>query len=186
MKTKQILSDIKDYFVYDVWDPIRRKWNSFIWFFKNVKIFWKTLIQFRDWDFQYCVDLFIVGLERLAKRIENGNEEERSSNKKVRAIHKLIHELQRDVWEEAYEKFEKEEVHNQMCELQQVEDQLEEQRFNNVMRILHGRREKLNEEYREAIKQWETEHPDKQATSDDLYDIWVELFDGTGYDGWWE
>lgn len=179
------LSSVVDFFDYNIWRPVKEAYLNMVWFFRNVKTFWKTLIHFRNWDYQYCVDLFIVGLTQLADCIENGCEDKRSSKKKAASIRKLIAELQRDVWDEACKKYHAGEIPESDIFL--TEDKLGDERFDNAVRLIRGQNEKqLAKKQEEAINKWKLEHPGEQINRDVTYSIYVDLFDGSGYKGWWE
>lgn len=160
-KLKDLMWDIR-YYVYTVPKDYYYKVK---WFFSNLKRFWTTLWEYRTWDYAYSFILFADSLEWLATQIENGLEEERSVKKKVAAIKELA-SLIRDLIDENdfglnYDDFRNVEEFNK--EYIKKRDEC----LNKIHRIIKG-----------------------QDQCDTLrfenYDEWVEKFDGTGYEGWWE
>lgn len=183
-KLKKWGESIGDFFYYDVWVPVKDVWYDTQWFFMNLKTFWKTLWHYRDWDYEYIVDILIVLFNKLASRIEQGNEEHISASKKVAAIRSLVRELERDVDEETSLLEEKSIITR--FEWGIAYDKIQKERLRNIFRLIEGQDDdEFREKYLAAQEKWKTEHG-KEPNSNELYDIWVELFDGSGIGGWWE
>ena len=102
-KLKDRFEQIGDFFYYDLWVPITDIWYNTCWIFINIRTFWGTLWNYRDWDFAYIRDVNIILLAKLANRIENGIEDERSAKKKVAKIRELIELLKHDIYDETTE-----------------------------------------------------------------------------------
>lgn len=184
-KLKQTWENVVDFFKYDICDPTRMFFNRLWWFFHNLRVFWKTLCNFRDWDYQYVIDLFITGLIELQARIENGNEERLSASKKVQAIRKLISELRRNIFYET--------SHMQdagtigMKDLSKTYNQLNKERYERIFAIIVGQDpEEFDKQCQEAIQRWKDEHNGIEPDHEQFYIIRTELFDGSGIEGWWE
>lgn len=191
-KIKEIWEEISDFFEYTIWDNLEIGWYNLTWFFHNIKLFWKTLWEYRDWGHQYAVDVYIVCLEQLAKRIENGFEESRSASKKVQKIHELIEllkvdtdDLYTETWNNGIKNGEDPEKLRDKCQTLTWEHK------KKIFRLLSGQDpKKFNKKYKEAVEKFKKENSDKDCKpnlrSDDTYDIWVNLFDGSGAESWWE
>lgn len=166
-KFKKILKDLWfNIKFYCIWKP--EDWYYNIkWFFKNLWRFKRILWEYRTWDFSYCNNLFANSLDWLADQIKNGHEEVRSANKKVSAIKELASLIRRLTDDDDFG--------------------LEEPFINKEISIdeydkrrKHTRKEYLDRIYRIIYGQ-ENEKYDKTD-----YNKWVENFDGTGYEGWWD
>ena len=158
-KLKDLMWDIR-YYIYRVPKDYYYKVK---WFFSNLKRFWTTLWEYRTWDYAYSFVLFADSLEWLATQIENGPEDERSVKKKVTAIRELV-SLIRDLVDEDdfglnYSDF------RDVAEFNKEYIRIKDEHLNRIYQILRGQNYELHFED---------------------YDEWVEKFDGTGYEGWWE
>lgn len=183
-KLKDWFEPIGDFFYYDVWTPVKDAWYNTKWFFKNIKTFWKTLLHYRDWDYKYVVDILIVLFDKLANRIEQGFEESKSASKKVKAIRSLVYELKRDVDEETSLLEEKGIITR--FEWGLTYDKLQQERLRKIFRLIEGQKDdEFREKYLAVQEKWKNEHG-REPNSNELYDIWVELFDGSGIEGWLE
>lgn len=61
-----------NYFIKDLWYDYPHVWiNNLKYIFKNLKFFWTHIINMRDWDSSYQLDLFCDSLEYLAKGLKN-------------------------------------------------------------------------------------------------------------------
>lgn len=188
----KFLEKITDFFEYTIWYNLKTGWYNLTWFFHNIKVFWKTLWDYRDWDHQYAIDAYIVCLEQLANRIENGFEEKRSASKKVQKIHELIELLKIDIedvitetWNSGIDKGEDHEKLYDKCQKIPIEHK------KKILRILEGQDpKKFEKKYQEELEKFKKEHPEKDSKFyhgvGDNYDIWVNLFDGSGVESWWE
>ena len=111
--------------------------------------------------------MFIESLKGLCGCIENGNEDRRSANKKVKAIKELITLLERISADDDF---------GLMSELSKDNDNSYEHYDDEYKR---RRNETLDRIFR--IIKGENKGIDVRN-----YDEWLKSFDGTGYDGWWD
>ena len=185
-KVKQFFSAVGDFFYFNVWTTLKDKYYDTTWFFHNLKTFWKTLCDFRDWDYEYIIDVYVTCLEQLAKSIINGPEEKRSANKKVAMIREVIRLLKADVDEEYLKKYE-EQLKNNEITYTQVFNEANTQRRKNLQaafNIIIGQDpEKFDKKYQNAITKWTKKHNNQKP---DRYEIWLDLYDGSGIENWWE
>lgn len=158
-KLKDLMWDIR-YYVYTV--P-KDHYYRVKWFFSNLKRFWVTLWEYRTYDYAYNFILFADSLEWLATQIENGVEEERSATKKAKAIRELVFLLRNlvDDFEINIQDY------RNICECNEAYLEKRNECLNRIHQIIKGQDES------------------NTLRSED-YDDWVEKFDGTGYEGWWE
>ena len=139
-------------------------------FIKNLWRFRKILWNHRTWDWAYCINLFADSLEWLSKDIEKGPEEERARIKKINAIKELIILLRHMTDDSEYNTFEEktlEEIHSMTTEDFKKKDKLYKENREITLNRIH-----------EIIKG--QSHPVEPN-----YNKWVEQFDGTGIEGWW-
>lgn len=184
-KLKQMWKNVVDFFKYNICAPIRTFFHCLWWFFHNLRVFWKILCNFRDYDFQYVVDLFITGLVELQTRIENGNEERLSASKKVQAIRKLISELRRNLFYETSRMQDAGTIG--MKDWSKTYNQLSKERYERIFAIIAGQDpEEFDKQYQETIQRWKDEHNGTEPDHEQCYIIRTELFDGSGIEGWWE
>jgi hypothetical protein len=95
MKTKMryFLLDLE----YYCWDVPRDFFSNIKWFFKNLWNFRKVLVDYRPWDYCYCIDSFSTALEQMRDYIYNhGNEEDEERLKKVEQMEELLYLLDYD------------------------------------------------------------------------------------------
>lgn len=183
----RVWEEITDFFEYTIWDNLKTTWYNLEWFFHNLKVFWKTLWNYRDWDYEYLIDVNTVCLTQLANRIERGDEDPRSASKKVEKIRELVTLLNRDIEDEFLTKYEKQIEKGEMT-YQQVFDEAEIEKRKNakaMFRIVLGQDpEKFRKKYDEALEKHAKENP--EFGKDNFYEVWSQLFDGTGIESWWE
>lgn len=163
----KLLRKISDNISYYCWDKPKTWYYDLKWFFSNFWRFRKQLWNYRTWDFTFCNDMFIESLKGLSGCIENGNEERRSANKKVKAIKELIALLERISADDDF---------GLMDELTKDKDNPYEHYNEEYKR---RRDETLDQIFR--IIKGESKDIDVRN-----YDEWLMSFDGTGYDGWWD
>lgn len=179
------LSKISDFFKYTIWDNTQMFFYNVQWFFHNLKVFRKTLWKWRDWDHEYTKDLYVVCLKEIAKAIKNGVEEDRSANKKVNKINELIQLLETDIEEITYKEI-KEGRKNGVKEenlLQEMRKKQEEHK-NKILNIIKGQdNEDFQKKYDEIANEMKKQHPEKEI---DSYEVWVQTFDGSGVEYWWD
>ena len=159
----KLFDDLKYYFVTVPKDY----YNEICWFFRNLKFFWKTLWEYRSWDYSYCIDLFANSLERLGKSIEEGSEERRSAIKKVNAINELVMLLRHTIDDTDYNLYNDD--HLEITNVKKYDAEYRKRReivFKRIYEIIHG----------QSLKGIDMSN----------YDEWVEKFDGTGIEGWWD
>lgn len=180
---KRWYEKIKDFFVYSIGLNVRDWWNSIKWYFSNLKRFQPVIKSWRYWDYQYQVDLFVFGLKQLADAIDRyGHEEDVSRKKKVAAIKSLITEMERDYQEavdsrneDSYAK----DYERYYAELKRTR----KAHYNKIFKLIIGQDEdKLNQMVKAKYEALSEEEKGKF----NHYEAYVELFDGSGIEGWWD
>jgi hypothetical protein len=175
------MGKLKDFWFnvkYYLWTVPNDWWYDVKWFFKNLKRFWKQLWKFRTWDYFYCITLFADSLEWLANEIEGGHEEKRSAGKKVAAIRELVSLLKKTVADDEYgmmDKYWDNENTTFTIPIDKYVEKVAKERkktLNRINRIIAGQDRKVFENIDRSRK--------------DGYDKYVEVFDGTGFEGWWD
>ena len=185
LKCRRICRNVWEFLKYDVWHfDIRDTYYNVWWFFHNLKVFWKTLWEWRPWDYSYINDVHIMLLGHLANQINTGNEEQRSAHLKYVAIQSLISELKRDVEDEAWEIRTQKKLSNE--EYDQLYDSMLDDHFKKIFRLMRGQdNDSFNDMYRIMHNEFKATHG-REPDMEESYDMWVTLFDGTGVGGWWE
>lgn len=198
---------VKDFFVYTIGYNVRDWWIDTRWYFSNLKRFQPMIKAWRSWDYQYQIDLFVFGLKQLADTIERyGCEEDVSRNKKIAAIRSLIAEIELDYQDAVDKRFSS--IHSYFGKIIKYSD-------GSVAHICTDEESyaKDRERYGAALKKARKAHYDKifkliigqdddkinqmvkakyDALSEeekekfDSYAARVELFDGSGIEGWWD
>lgn len=184
VKCRRAWNKVVDFFVYDIWENLADAYYNTKWFFRNLKVFWSTLWDWRPWDHSYAKDVYCIMLEQLARQIESGYEEQRSADKKARAIRALIKELKRDIDDEVMAI--EQEKHLSVEKTSQLSYGMMAHHISEISRMLRGQSpHEIDVELNFQIENFEKEHG-RKPTPSELYDMRVELFDGTGVEGWWE
>ncbi len=182
-KNKRWLEKVKDFFVYRIGLNVRDWWNSIKWYFSNLKRFQPVIKSWRSWDYQYQVDLFVFGLKQLVDEIDiYGHEEDVSRKKKITAIKSLIAEIERDYRddvdyrnEDSYEKY----YGRYYAALKRTR----KAHYNKIFKLIIGQDEdKLNQMVKAKYEALSEEEKGKF----NHYEAYVELFDGSGIEGWWD
>ena len=199
---------VKDFFVYTVGWNVRDWFIGIKWYFSNLKRFQPMIKSWRTWDYKYQVDLFVFGLKQLVDTIERyGHEEDVSRNKKITAIKSLIAEIELDYQDIVDKRF---------SDMRKIYfDKIAKYSDGSVSHICRDEEsyEKDRERYYAALKRTRKAHYDKifkliigqdedklhqmvKAKYETLseeekkkfnhYEAYVELFDGSGIEGWWD
>lgn len=175
--------------IQEIWANMKTAWYNLKWFFHNIRVFWEILWKYRDWDYAYLIDVNTVCLTQLANRIEKGSEDKRASSKKVAKIRELIDLLNRDVEEEYLAKYE-EQIRKGKIPYRKVIEKVEIEKRKNIkamFQIILGQDpKKFNEKYKKELEQLKTEPPETDTNKINNYDVWVQLFDGSGIESWWD
>ena len=203
---KKWYEKVKDFFVYRIGWNVRDWWIDTKWYFSNLKRFQPMIKSWRSWDYHYQVDLFVFGLEQLANTIEYyGYEEEKSRNKKIAAIKELIDEIKRDYEVEVDERFPRDEYLEKIVKYSdgsvsfnyKDDEAIEKTKkhhanalkkarkahYDKIFKLILGQDDdKLNQMVKEKYESL-SEEEKKNFNS---YDAHVELFDGSGIEGWWD
>ena len=197
---------VKDFFEYNIGWAISEWWNNIKWYFSNLKRFHPIIRTWRSWDYQYQVDLFVFGLEQLANTMEyHGNEEEKSRNKKIAAIKSLIDEIKRDYVEETEKHFNQdkylkrivkysdgsvlfnyEDTEAKLKDAEKYNNALKKARkahYNKIFKLILGQD---NDKISQMVKEKYESLSEEEKKNFDSYDAYVELFDGSGIEGWWD
>ena len=160
------LRKILDNIWYYCWDKPKTWYYDLKWFFSNFWRFRKQLWNYRTHDFSFCNDMFIESLKGLCGRIENGDEERRSANKKVGAIKELITLLERISYDDDFGLMDEltKDKDNSYEHYSEEYKRRRDETLDRIFRIIKGQDNDIN------VKN---------------YNEWVTSFDGTGYEGWW-
>lgn len=185
MKAKEFWQEFKDFFEYTVWKHgIAEFCYNLKYWFKNQKNFRKQLWEFRNWDYEYAVGMFIRSLELLRDTIEHGHDDKRSSAKKVAKINELIELINYDYDDDIFEVWKK----RNSGKLTKDESDKEIERirhdyYSKIFAIIEGQSNvKLTNEVNKELGV----EPYTKEYHDRWYDIWAEKFDGSGIEGWWD
>lgn len=203
---KKWYEKVKDFFVYSIGWNVRDWWIDTKWYFSNLKLFQPMIKSWHSWDYQYQVDLFVFGLKQLANTMEYyGNEEEKSRNKKIAAIKELIAEIKRDYEDEVDKHFTRDAYLEKIVKYsdgsvafkykddeiitkakERHANALKKARkayYNKIFKLILGQdNDKLNQ----IIKEKYESLSEEEKKNFDSYDAYVELFDGSGIEGWWD
>ena len=202
---KKWYEKVKDFFVYNIGWKVKDWWINTKWYFNNLKLFQPMIKSWRSWDYQYQVDLFVFGLEQLENAMEYyGNEEEKSSNKKIAAIKELIAEIKRDYEEEVDGCFTQDKYLEKIIKYsdgsvsfnykddeaiikakKRYDNALKKARkthYDKIFKLILGQDDdKLNQ----MVKEKYDSLSEEEKKNFDSYDAYIELFDGSGIEGWW-
>ena len=189
MKAKEFWQEFKDFFEYTIWKHgIEEFCYNLKYWFKNQKNFRKQLWEFRNWDYEYAVGMFVRSLELLSDAIENGHEERRSATKKVAKINELIDLLRHDIDDDLYNvsrTMKDEDIDS--ASINEECNKVYHDYCKKIFDIIEGQNTYiLSENVNKILKK---KYPDKELKDiphDEWYDEWVNQFDGSGYSGWWD
>lgn len=172
-KNMDILFNIK----YHLWEKPKDWYYNVRWFIKNLWNFRKEIWSFRSWDFAYCVEMFARSLELLSDQIRNGHEEERSATKKSYAINELVLQLRKISNDNDFgcfdEFFDGNHITVSSDEYNKEYLKRRKETLDRIHRLLAGQNKEDFDEY-------------NVLAGEEHYDKWVEKYDGSGYEGWWE
>jgi hypothetical protein len=132
--------------------------------------------------------MYICCLEQIANSIENGHEEERSAAKKVVKIRELIDLLRYsndcldDELYDLYDKLRKEGKTNN--EIAAESYKFYHEFYEKIFTILKGQDHSVICRKCDAIL--EEKYNGKNYPHDEWYDEYVNLFDGSGANEWWD
>ncbi len=176
------ICNLWDDITYYFWDIPKTWYYDIKWFLGNFWRFRKQLWEYRTWDFCYCNDMFIESLVHLKKCLENGHEEDRSRNKKVKAIGELIDELKKISSDDDFGLLDEFYSDNHKS----TEPTVDTDYYNNE--YVKRKNETIDKITRLIKGQDQSVFGDKESSILNFhsYDEWVKLFDGTGYAGWWD
>lgn len=143
-------------------------------FFRNLKCtiynhikFHEQLKHWHPYDYEYQIKMFSFCLEQLAEAIKNGDEEEKSRDKKVSKIKELINLLNFD-----FDNLENKLYEEIIAPEHRNSSNVDEDTFNNFCTTLQKEKAKIYNKIFRIIKGQNY----KQRSLN---------FDGTGIDGWW-
>ena len=204
---------VKDFFVYSIGWNLRYWWYDTKWFFRNIRKFLKLAKDWRPWDYNYQVDLFKFGLTELADYMDRyGHEVDVTRTKKIAAIRELVEELGRDYEDEVSEKYgrhdafgesvkqiveyedgsvmfdfkEDEETKKKEKEYEEAVVQARKEHYDKIHRLIVG--QDMEQLYEESNAKFAALPPEEQEDPHytKRHEIYAELFDGTGLEGWWD
>jgi hypothetical protein len=204
---KKWYEKVKDFFVYSIGWNVRDWWIDTKWYFYNLKCFQPMIKSWRPWDYQYQIDLFVFGLKQLADTIDRyGNEEDVSRNKKIAAIRSLIAEIELDYEDVVDKRFSS--IHGYFGKIIKYSDgsvshictdedayvkdreryhaalkKARKAHYDKIFKLIIGQDDdKLNQMVKDKYEVLSEEEKKKF----DPYVARVELFDGSGIEGWWD
>lgn len=178
--------------IWYIWARVRDFFRDLGYFFKNIYTFRKDMWNFREWDHEYCKDIYCTALEVLKENIyRNGNEIDVSRLKKVDAIEELLHLLQRDIFDEYWEAYMNPKYTMKMDKFSKMVQKAEKARLKRICELLTGQDDsKFIKEYEidsKKIDKMLKDHPLLKYDVDDLYNrAFYKHFDGSGAQGWWD
>lgn len=197
---------VKDFFVYSIGRNVIDWWIDTKWYFSNLKLFQPMIKSWRSWDYQYQVDLFVFGLNQLANTMEYyGNEEEKSRNKKIAAIKELISEIKRDYEDEVDKRFTRDDYLEKIVKysdgsvsFKYKDDKAiakaKERHANALKKARKAHYDKIfklilgqdDDKLSQIVKEKYESLSEEEQKNFDSYDAHIELFDGSGIEGWWD
>lgn len=208
--------EVKDFFKYVIFDKIKTFFYNLKYYFKNLIYFQKDLWNFRSWDHVYCVNMYVSCLERLKDTINNGHVVKYTANKKVNKIQELIDLLNQyetfhdDIDEEffnATRQYREEPIIDEngnwvfpdMSKNENVKKAREvyQKKFkqrtleykDKVSKILFGQSEReiirLTRQLRKELKE-NNRKITNEPTDNETYNIWANVYDGSGCENWWD
>lgn len=175
---------------YKTYDFFRRGIPNFV---KNVWFFRKELWNFRGWDYSYNLQLFARSLESTSNLLEfHGYENEKTKNKKVAKIKRVIYLLHRIRTDQYISDAEKELGELKNTDFFSREDTNEEREHNR--KVFDRATELENMEYEEL---WKILKGQDKKEFDEIYknlsdeekmnfDHWENWYDGSGIKNWWD
>lgn len=209
---EKLITKIKDFFVYTIGMNVSDWWYNFTWYFKNLKTFHKVLKEWRPWSHECVTNLFTFGLEQLALQLENhGHEIEVSRNKKIIAMRELIKEAKRDYESELSEKYgmcgsltdsctKVTEYSDGSVSFEYPDDEAKKKKWQKYIKALKKERKAhydkifklivgqdyadIKEEIDKRIS--ESGITDEEEISKMRTELYYELYDGSGYEDWWD
>lgn len=178
---KKVFNSIYCWLYYVIYDTIREKLINLKYFFKNLRIFWKVLKEFRTWDYAYIPPVIVTMLTALRDDIKNGPEIELTSFKKASQIDKLIKLIKSADCYDSFDILFDKDTNKQRRDIKQYDEinyKIQKRFYRNVERILLGQ---SPEEYNKEIEKINKKGivPQDGLTVDDY------AFDGTGIQSWW-
>lgn len=185
---KKTTKNIKDFWCYSIYSPLQDFRYSLKYFFRNIKVFRKTLWGFRPWDSQYVVDLSIVGFEQLRDCIKNGNEEQILRDKKVAKINELIELLKFDYEDIAFNEAHTANGFDDKM-FQELTIKYKKEKFDKIYCILYGQDEQwlidtFEAQKKELLKNNPQEYNEQEKS--EFYKLYTDILDGSNIRCWWE
>ena len=203
---------VANFFKYSIGWRTRDWWQNTKWYFSNLRTFHPILKEWRSFSYEYQVNLFKFGIKQLAEALEYyGNEVPESRRKRIEAMNELIKEIERDYERELRVKmkydssnkatkvvkysdgsvsFKYDESEDGKQRTEQFYEALKEERkahFNKIFSLIIGQDDDyIKEEIKRRISALPNEK--KQSTPErELYhQIYNEVWDGSGIEGWWD
>ena len=201
---------IKNFFVYRIGRRTRDWWRNMKWYFHNLKTFQPILKTWRSFDYHYQVDLFKFGIEQLIKAKEYyGNERSEDAQKRIGAMRALIEEIDRDYDEEVRERLNYDYrkggrvteyadgsicFHNDDEEHEKETDKLFEEiakerklHYQKIFDLIIGQdREDIKKEMERRIAAMPEEEKQAMSKGELNRKVYMEVWDGSGIEGWYD
>ena len=211
-KNKKWYVKIGDFFKYNIGWRTRDWWIDTKWYFSNLRTFRPILKEWRSFSYQYQVDLFKFGIKQLAEALEYyGNEEEVARKKRIEAMSELIREIERDYEQELQDmmnydsstkatkvvkyadgsvSFKYDESEEEKQKTEQFYKALAEERkahYNRIFSLIIGQDDEyIKEEVEKRIAALPEDKKQSTPKSELYRQIYNEVWDGSGIEGWWD
>ena len=203
---------VAHFFKYRIEWRTRDWWLDTKWYFSNLRTFRPILKVWRSFDYHYQVDLFKFGIKQLAEAMEYyGHEVSESRHKKIEAMNELIKEIERDYEQELKDKmdyghlhsatkvvkysdgsvsFDYDESEEEKQRTEQFYKALAEERkkhYNKIFRLIIGQDDEyIKGEVEKRMAEMPEEKKKSMSESELYQQVYNEVWDGSGIEGWWD
>ncbi len=201
---------IKKFFVYRIGWHTREWWWNTKWYFRNLKTFHPVLKTWRSFDYRYQVDLFKFGIEQLIKAKQYyGNERSEDAEKRIGAMKALIAEIDRDYEDEVRTRMKydyrkggrvtkyadgsicfhnDDEEHNK--EFHKLSEELAKERklhYQKIFNLIIGQdQESMKKEIEQRLAAMHDEEKNSLSKGELYRKVYMEVWDGSGIEGWYD
>ena len=211
-KNRKWYVKVGNFFKYRIGWRTREWWINTKWYLSNLRTFRPILKEWRSYSYTYQVDLFKFGIKQLAEAKEYyGNEVPESRHKRIEAMNALIKEIERDYEQDLRDRmnydssskatkvvkysdgsvsFKYDETDEEKQKTEQFYKALAEERkvhYNKIFSLIIGQDD---ESIKEEVDKRITAMPEEKIQSmskNDLYrQVYNEVWDGSGIEGWWD
>ena len=203
---------VGDFFKYRIGWRLRDWWIDTKWYFRNLRTFQPILKEWRSYNYHYQVDLFKFGIKQLAEALEYyGNEVPESRHKRIAAMNELIKEIDRDYEHDLKEKmnydylsksekvvkysdgsisFQSEDTEEEKRKTEEFYKALVNERkehYNKIFSLIIGQDDdEIKKEVERRIAAISEEEKQSISKSELYHQVYNEVWDGSGIEGWWD